>query len=221
MKLPIIGEIKKLICWVREDDTSGFDYFENDIFVLFDPNEPVDCGCDEDDDLIEDGGGSDPPTEDNENPIMDELRNDAIQEQEEEWIDEDDDDGDFIRSVTIGVTGGIFASFDSPPIQSGFQMPIPMIGDTHDPDCVLAQPNFYHKPTNLKIWWLDQMTANQPIKFKSFANIVRQCIASLGRRTEEFMVRGLTYDGEYLDLDRMPIEEEPEDESDGEENANM
>lgn len=212
MKLPIIGEIKKLVRFVREDDTSGFDYFENDIFVLFDPNEPVECGCDEDEGLIEDSGGSDLPIEADENPIMDEMRNDAIQDQEEEWIDEDEDDEDFIRSVTIGVTGRIFASFDSPPIQSGFQMPISNFDDEHDSDCVLAQPNFYHKPTNLKIWWLDQFTSNQPIKFKSFANIVRQCIASLGRRTDEFMVRGLTYDGEYLDLDRTPIEDDDQEE---------
>lgn len=53
-------------------------------------------------------------------------------------------------------------------------------------------PNFVHKPTGLKLWWKlgdDVIYSNMPIRYRNLSNIVNQCVASLGRMTEKFIVR--------------------------------
>lgn len=189
----IFIEIKRLIESVYIDFTDDFDMFENDIFILFDPLD----GIEEEDEEVEDvdDGMHDvntsepdfiPPNGDNEYA---DLIEEAIEGSADDDFDEEPDCGDDCEEQT---PFNVFMPFDGKflnHMHHNSGMPMHMMTSDEDDE---PTPNFVHKPTNLKLWWKlgdDLVYASVPVKYRNLSNIVNQCIVSLGRMTETFIVR--------------------------------
>lgn len=195
----ILVELYRFLDIVREKNPNGFDLFENDIFMIYDPlldNKECTCGV-LDNIESEESNNENELSESKDNEILDELKDDVI-------YSEDEDDEDIInRNVTIAVADSIYSSFQFNDFCNSIGLGLKSA--VHDDDCLLEIPNFHYKPTNLKLWYDDsekKLFSNKNIRFREFSSILLNCVSSLGRRTSEFVNREFIWVDGYLDINR-------------------
>ena len=173
----LILELKRLIDAVNSSSADAFDVFENDIFILYDPE---DDELEEIDDLI---GEYDLDIDPEEIDLIGEFIEASEAEPADECDDTDVNIDDFIRCVDAdSVVQGIISPFDLFDFEDELYL---------TPDMFDSQPNFHHKQSDLKLWWRfgdDNVYSNIYVTFKKFSVIVNQCIYSLGRKTRKYAI---------------------------------
>jgi hypothetical protein len=178
----ILAELQRLVEAMLSDNTDKFDIFENDMFVFFDPLIEEDTVLEEDEESFEIPGQEVDETE-LLSPEDGLERIAEFAEEDEEFIEDDDEyevDPEILNEFSA------FIPFD-PHFMGNESLFNGILEDEDD-----EEPNFHHKPSDLKLWWrLDEenLYSNQKLKYRSFSRIITQCIASIGRRTNQFFIR--------------------------------